>query len=919
MSSQPTQLPKSTYQSITTRLLVGVLLISFFAVALASISLIQSRVQYQKQAETTTQNLSRILVSDLAGSIDKISVALFAVSTEYERQLNGTGINSNTLNEYIKLEHKILPYLDSLRIADAQGIIAYGIGVTPDLRTSIADRDYFKYLRDTPHASLAISKPLIGKISGKWVIIFARRINKADGSFAGVAYAAITLDYLSKIFSSIDIGSHGSITLRYSDLGLVARFPADASNPAAGVGQKVVAKETAERIQAGQTERTYQSLTPIDKIERVFTYRKIYDYPFYIFVGVATEDFLADWRQRAIDTSALVVIFLLATLLSSALLYRSLKRQDVAAEGMRDQKNFVDAILDNEPECVKVIAANGDILQMNQAGLSMLEVDSILEAKKSGLVSFILPEYRNAFMELGQRVFNGGSDELEFQIDGKKGTRRWLETHASPVRNSSGEIVALVGVTRDITERKKLEDMLKENELRYRTIADYTYDWEYWIMPDGKFRYVSPSCEQISGYTADEFNADPQLLPHIIHPDDLPLYTGHIHQITAQGIAEPIDFRILTKGGEIRWISHVCRPVYDQAGKHIGQRASNRDISDRKAAEEQIRNLAFYDTLTQLPNRRLLNDRLGQTMASSKRSGRYAALMFLDLDNFKPLNDTYGHDVGDLLLVEVARRINSCVREVDTVARFGGDEFVVMLSELDVDKDESTSQANIVAEKIRVLLAEPYHLKIQLPSKAESVVEHHCTTSIGVVVFNDYEALQDDILKWADLAMYQAKEDGRNVIRFFDPQSSSDANEVNRNAVALRLKWHESYKCKEPAIDQEHRKLFDLANSLIASAFTKNENSKDFDSAMAKLLAHIVQHFAHEEAILAQYHYAELDEHKQAHKLLIVHALHLRDKTNAGLVTIGELVNFIADEVIAQHMLKEDRKFYPLFNEVRLP
>ncbi len=195
------------------------------------------------------------------------------------------------------------------------------------------------------------------------------------------------------------------------------------------------------------------------------------------------------------------------------------------------------------------------------------------------------------------------------------------------------------------------------------------------------------------------------------------------------------------------------------------------DISEQREAEELIRNFAFYDTLTQLPNRRLLTDRLGQAKAASKRSGCYGAVMFLDLDNYKSINDTHGHDVGDLLLIEVAHRITRCVREMDTVARFGGDEFVVMLSELDVDKELSVAQASIVAEKIRSSLAEPYWLTCKHDGNAEIMVEHHCTSSIGVALFIDHEASQEDILKWADMAMYQAKEDGRNITRFFDRQS----------------------------------------------------------------------------------------------------------------------------------------------------
>jgi len=159
---------------------------------------------------------------------------------------------------------------------------------------------------------------------------------------------------------------------------------------------------------------------------------------------------------------------------------------------------------------------------------------------------------------------------------------------------------------------------------------------------------------------------------------------------------------------------------------------------------------------------------LNQTMITSKRNGCYGALMFLDLDNFKSLNDTHGHEAGDLLLIEVAQRLKNCVREMDTVARFGGDEFVVMLSKLSADKTDSISQAKSVAEKISVALSDPYQLSIKQVGKVDTAVEHRCTASIGVALFINNEASHVDILKWADTAMYLAKKAGHNLIRFHD-------------------------------------------------------------------------------------------------------------------------------------------------------
>jgi len=228
--------------------------------------------------------------------------------------------------------------------------------------------------------------------------------------------------------------------------------------------------------------------------------------------------------------------------------------------------------------------------------------------------------------------------------------------------------------------------------------------------------------------------------------------------------------------------------------------STHTDITLRKAAAEEIERLAFYDPLTRLPNRRLLQDRLKQALAASQRSGRKGALMFIDLDNFKTLNDTLGHDIGDLLLQQVAERLSSCVRESDTVARQGGDEFVVMLQDLSEQPLEAAKQAEITGNKIRTTLNHPYQLATH---------NYISTPSIGATLFSGHERTVDELLKNADIAMYQAKTSGRNALRFL---RSADAGRHHRpisleGELRKALENRQFHLCYQLQIDSAHRPL----------------------------------------------------------------------------------------------------------------
>jgi len=310
---------------------------------------------------------------------------------------------------------------------------------------------------------------------------------------------------------------------------------------------------------------------------------------------------------------------------------------------------------------------------------------------------------------------------------------------------------------------------LRENQEKLQIIIDTALDAMVLMDDKGAITGWSDHAETLFGWPRAEAIGKP-LHETIIPPHFRNAHRYGMERFLATGEGPILNSRIevpaLHRDGHEFPVELSVVPI--RMGGKYEFSAFIRDISERKQMEEQVRQLAFYDSLTGLANRRLLNDRMAQAMAASKRSGRYGAVIFLDLDNFKPLNDTCGHDVGDLLLIEVARRLTGCVREVDTVARFGGDEFVVMLDELDEDKAASTTEAGIVAEKIRTALAEPYLLRYRNKEGVETTVEHRCAASIGVVLFIDHKASVEDILKWADMAMYQVKEGGRNAVRFHD-------------------------------------------------------------------------------------------------------------------------------------------------------
>ena len=352
----------------------------------------------------------------------------------------------------------------------------------------------------------------------------------------------------------------------------------------------------------------------------------------------------------------------------------------------------------------------------------------------------------------------------------------WLEARIRQVRRgqtvTEGAVITLV----DTTIVKRLERALHDSDDRYRAMVDWSLE-AINILRDGRFIYLNPTAVQLYGATtAHDLLGQPSR--DRVHPDDLPLAHMRMSQLTENQVNAPVaemkflklDGTIIHVQAQATWIDYEGSPAVHVAWRDISERKRSevlqRESEKRMQVADEVLHLAFHDVLTKLPNRRVLIDRVNQARMTSKRSGCYAALMLLDLDNFKPLNDTHGHAAGDLLLIEVARRLTASVRETDTVVRFGGDEFVVLLGVLSQDEPGSAAQAALVAGKIADVLKQPYELTVTSERQEVSHITHFCSASIGVTLFLQDDASLDDILKWADAAMYRAKKAGKNQIQF---------------------------------------------------------------------------------------------------------------------------------------------------------
>ena len=423
------------------------------------------------------------------------------------------------------------------------------------------------------------------------------------------------------------------------------------------------------------------------------------------------------------------------------------KRSEQTAKALIKRNQL---LMQNAPDGIHILDDQGNLIETNDTFCRHLGYTRE-EALRLNVVDW---EAKRSAEELSvaiQALLNGGKDVFESVHRRKDGTLVDVEVSVSGVELEGQK--CLFALSRDISERRKIEV-----ELRIAATAFDSHESMFITDADGVIQRINYAFTEVTGYSAEEaVGQSPSILKSGRH--DAGFYRAIRESLKQNGHWQG-EIWNRRKSGEIYPEWQTITAVTAPDGRVTHYISAFSDISKSKEAEKQLINLAFYDPLTQLPNRRLLIDRLQQALVANVRNKRQGALLFIDLDKFKHLNGTHGHDVGDLLLVETARRLQTCIRENDTAARLNGDKFFVLLENLDFDETVAATQAEAVGNKILKIIGQPYHLEGH---------EYRITASIGATLLRGSLRTSDEMLRRSDVGLYQAKEAGRNTMHFYDP------------------------------------------------------------------------------------------------------------------------------------------------------
>lgn len=641
------------------------------------------------------------------------------------------------------------PEVAGFRVVNAAGDLLYRSG--DGGYTNIADRSYFRSLKENPAAGLVFSEVLVSRITGRPTLVAARAVRTHQGRFVGLISAAIELTYFEALFRSARVGASGALAIWHSDLHtLVVHHP-----PIPGeLNQRLDPQHPIlQRFQAGERQGIIEFNAQVDGVRRVYAFRQLHRYPFFVLAGLAKEDVMVAWRQRVLLVTLLGGVLFLGLILVVIGLYRSQRREHLVTQELRRNDERLNAAQLGSWE----IELPSRRVRCSAELFRIFEIPEAVQpaALYADFLAHVHPDDRERVDKTFEELI-ATRQPMTFKHrllmpDGR--VKHVLE--CGELETVAGGVpLKIIGTSQDVTAEQEMSSQMQ------LLASAVQYSGEAILITDVNNRIVTvnPAFTQLTGYEAAEaIGRNPGFLSAgRTTPEE---YAQLWSSLNERGFwqGEIWDRR---KDGAVypKWMS--ISVIRNEEGSVRYYVAHFTDVSSERAAEERLHHIAHHDVLTGLFNRYSLKGHLDQALAAARRDGSRVALLFIDLDRFKVINDTLGHHVGDELLIEVGRRLQETVRDSDVVARLGGDEFVIMLTGI-----EHSSSVAVVAEKLVFNIGCSYLI---------GGFDLYTSPSIGVAIYPTDGQDGETLMKNADAAMYHAKMAGRNNFQFFD-QKMNDA------------------------------------------------------------------------------------------------------------------------------------------------
>ena len=693
----------------------------------------------------------------------------------------GPARDPDRLEALLAAQRDRLAFIDELSLVDASGRVLASSAPWWPPGFDLGGRDFFTGFLDDPARDELVTPLYWSPFGQTYHLVHARRLRDAAGRFIGVAALRLDPAIFGEALGRLDMTRGESIALLDTEMQLVTRRPSiDGDGAMAVMGRRVTEPLTRAFLDGGAPQATLRTGSPLDGQERLYAMQRVGDLPLAVVVGEEVEVILAGWWQRLWLLAGLFLLvatlggWLLRHYLGRLVLERELqgrlREREEARREVQSREARLEALVgsmqdlifvfDGEGRFVYVHAGDPDLLLAPSASLQGRHYREVLPAPMA-------EQLEAAFARV---ALTGRPTSYDYRLE-VRGEPRDFHTVLSPLVDHGQGRGGALAVVRDVTESRATEA-----QLRIAATAFETHLGMLITDAEGTILRVNDTFTRITGYAeAEVVGHNPRLLSSGRH--DAAFYATLWARVAREGSWQG-EIWNRRKSGEVypEWLT--ISAVRNRAGELTNYVATFSDLTERKAAEHEIHQLAFFDPLTGLPNRRLLMDRLEGALKDSYRNGQLDALMFLDLDHFKRVNDTLGHHAGDQLLQHLAERFDEVLRETDTLARLGGDEFALLLHDLGQGEDEVARVAERVANKLLGVLQSPVRLG------DETLV---VTASIGITLFRDHETTLDEILQQADMALFQAKSAGRNALSFFDPEMQVRLQARARLEADLRL------------------------------------------------------------------------------------------------------------------------------------